>query len=184
MPVGMIEAYTQGTVAVQGSRRQVAQAKVMGGTLYWYEAGDQTAEVIRKVGEMNRRSQDLRPVWATVRGLMYEQTRRVFDAQGLPTRWPALSPRYAAWKARRFPGRGILVLTGDLVDSLTTEGSRGIFAVTPKGFTYGSTLPYFPAHQQGTRNMPRRRALVMLPTTRREIGRRVARYIKQGENFV
>jgi phage gpG-like protein len=82
---------------------------------------------------------------------------RVFAQQGSAEtgRWVALSPRYAAWKAKVRPGRPILVFDGDLRETMTSARS-GIFEVWDKGFTVGTDLPYARYHQDGTPTMPAR----------------------------
>src|SRR5512132_1125407 len=49
-----------------------------------------------------------------------------FSSQGseLGEPWQALSPKYAAWKAKRYPGKGILERTGEMRKSFNA-------AVTP-----------------------------------------------------
>lgn len=53
-----------------------------------------------------------------------EFIRRLFATEGASSGrgWPALSPAYAAWKRRHYPGRKIMVLTGRLRRSLTERG--------------------------------------------------------------
>lgn len=42
------------------------------------------------------------------------------DAEGNPNPpWAPLSARYAAWKARKYPGKGILEATGELREAAT-----------------------------------------------------------------
>lgn len=73
-------------------------------------------ETDRKLAAFELQLRDLRPFWPTVkrmwRGWMTEQ----FASQGafFGDPWAPLSARYAAIKAVKFPGRGILVAEGDL----------------------------------------------------------------------
>jgi phage gpG-like protein len=78
--------------------------------------------------------------------------------------WDALSPAYAAWKEKFFPGRKILELTGRLKGSLTWDGGPGPNAVyedSPTAMAWGTRVPYGRAHQYGVpdRNLPERRFL-------------------------
>jgi phage gpG-like protein len=69
--------------------------------------------------------------------------------------WAPLSPQYAAWKARHYPGKGTLELSGDLRDSLTKR-PFGIDVVKSDGMVIGTGVPYAPFHQKGTDTMPAR----------------------------
>ena len=73
-----------------------------------------------------------------------------FKRRGLPGRpWVPLSARYAAWKAQRRPGAGILEFDGDLEASMTTPRG-GVFKVTRTGFEVGTDVPYARFHQDGS----------------------------------
>lgn len=67
--------------------------------------------------------------------------------------WAPLSGPYAAWKARHYPGRPILVATGEMkartlsVDAWKIEGNRLIFDPDSDIWLY---------HQEGTRYIARR----------------------------
>ncbi|QIN94340.1 hypothetical protein SEA_ABBA_11 [Arthrobacter phage Abba] len=86
--------------------------------------------------------------------------KRAFDQQGTPETgaWAPLSPPYARWKAKRRPGRPILVFDGDLRESMTVPG-KGVFEVTGTQFVVGTAIDYAKYHQQGTPLMPARRLL-------------------------
>jgi hypothetical protein len=63
--------------------------------------------------------------------------------------WPDLSPGYAAWKARHFPGRKILELTRRLQNSLmpgaagtSGAGSDTVLRVRPTQLEIGTRVPY------------------------------------------
>ena len=95
---------------------------------------------------------DLRPFWKDIFAPKYFATvQDVFALQGQGRgaggrfaggRWAPLSPAYAAWKRRHFPGRTILVRTGRLRESVnwngTGLGAGGIFEAEP-GFAIAGT---------------------------------------------
>lgn len=95
-------------------------------------------------------------------GAMADYQKRVvnarqFKGQGSPEvggAWSPLSPRYAAWKAKKRPGAQILVFDGKLKNEMTTKA--GVFEVWSSGFTVGTDLFYARYHQNGTPNMPAR----------------------------
>jgi phage gpG-like protein len=75
-------------------------------------------------------------------------------------RWKALSPAYARWKARYFPGRKILELNGRMKDSLTIKGnSDNVLEINPDSLVVGTRVPYAIYHQTGTPKMPMRKII-------------------------
>jgi len=79
--------------------------------------------------------------------------------------WTPLTPHYAAYKTRKFGGRGILVASGALKASFT-GGAGSVLRPSPTGLVIGSSLPYARAHQTGTgpqsqgpKSLPKRRVL-------------------------
>jgi hypothetical protein len=59
---------------------------------------------------------DLRPFWPKLVPIFIRWMSEQFRTEGqfFGTPWQPLSPRYAAWKAARFPGKSILIAEGDL----------------------------------------------------------------------
>ena len=104
---------------------------------------------------------DLRPFWPKVVPLFIGWMREQFRTEGryFNTPWRPLSPAYAAWKQRHYPGRGILIAEGDLRRGASLPERRA----TPRSLTLtirwdkgGQTLdPNW--HQRGnTQGMPAR----------------------------
>lgn len=72
--------------------------------------------------------------------VIYPATREQFRAEGSPS-WPALSPSYAARKARLAPGAKILHLTGALEASLTDKAAAdALYRLEPLELEIGSAL--------------------------------------------
>lgn len=72
---------------------------------------------------------------------------RYYSGQGFASQggvfnnvWPSLNPLYAKQKAVDYPGRGILVKTGDMQRDF-------IYKATSKNVTISNTAPYFKYHQ-------------------------------------
>jgi phage gpG-like protein len=143
--------------------------KLLGGELIYRQKGDTIASMRRYLEGIKRRALNLAPVFLRFRDVWFEQNERVFAAEGLPTAWPALSPAYAAWKQRNFPGKTILRRTDRLFGSLTSMAPDTIFQATPRTLRMGSRVPYFMAHQVGAGNLPARPPLVLLPETFSEL---------------
>lgn len=75
-------------------------------------------------------------------------------------KWKPLSPEYAARKARKYPGRGILEATGLLSNSFRSKTQR---MGTVNRLTVYNTVPYFVFHQSSAprkSGLPRRATLV------------------------
>lgn len=88
---------------------------------------------------------------------------RIFTSQGASGRagrWPGLSPRYQAQKARRYPGRTILERTGRLRASLQVETGDSIVESSPGRLVLGTRVPYGRYHQKGE-GVPRRAPIDM-----------------------
>lgn len=99
-----------------------------------------------------RLMEDMRPVFQKIRYEFYEHMEDVFESEGaiLGERWTPLNRRYAAWKAKRFPGRKILERTGKLKRSLTGKGGAGAVVELDKDeLSIGTDVWYAHRHQEG-----------------------------------
>ncbi len=111
---------------------------------------------------------DLRPFWREyVAPKFFDTVKRNFDLEGGMSEaaggWAALSPAYAAAKARHYPGKPILQRTGHLYRSLQwlgeSVGPEGVFEAHETWARLGTSVPYGIYHQFGGRRLPRRRVL-------------------------
>ena len=115
-----------------------------------------------KLGRFADGIQDWRRFWREYfLPAFYRQVESNYRGEGsFVGGWAALSPAYAAWKARHAPGRGLLVLTDRLRQSLTWGGDApgpGGIAVAEKDYLIvGTSVTYAQYHQTGTSRMPRR----------------------------
>lgn len=125
--------------------------------------------------------QDLRPVWPAVSDYFHRFERAHFSTEGgsgASGKWKALSARYAEWKSLRFPGKGILELTGALKASLT--GGAGSRSVSERlRYTEESLVPYARYHATGTGTMPQRSPVSITEAQAREIGALVGRHVQK-----
>jgi len=82
-------------------------------------------------------------------------------ASGAHGKWKPLSPRYKAWKSKKYPGKKKMVLTGRLKKALTTnKGDLGYIASRYPGkmiFTWLIQIPYWIYHQKGSAPLPMRK---------------------------
>lgn len=74
------------------------------------------AEARRRTQIIATALNDLRPFWPITVRLVRGWWKHQFETEGAfaGSPWPPLSPAYAAMKARRHPGRGILHATGQM----------------------------------------------------------------------
>lgn len=117
--------------------------------------------------QFSKQISDWRRFWAEVFIPRYlNKVQQNFQSEGeLSTRagWPDLSPRYAAWKSRHFPGRLILERTRRLRNSLSFSGLGGgdqVLEARPTSLRLGTRVPYAKFH---TWDRP-----FMVPVTQRE----------------
>ena len=96
---------------------------------------------------------DLSPVLEQIADMLDESGERAFATSGASSggRWAALSSRYAAWKARHYPGQPILVATGALRASM-----GNVRIVGPRRLEWGTDDRKAKYHQAGTSKMPAR----------------------------
>jgi hypothetical protein len=102
--------------------------------------------------------EDMEPVFELFgHYLVSDHIAKQFKVQGNP-RWAALSPRYAAWKAKHYPDRPILVRTGGMRDGFTWEAKPKSLRIVNrvKAGQARSSKPRWVYHQDGTPTMPAR----------------------------
>lgn len=93
---------------------------------------------------------DYRPIWSVIEDDFYAQEKDQFKTEGSEggEKWQPLSPAYAGWKQRHFPGKPILQRSGDLEKSLTTgDDPNSVKIEGRKVLTLGTRLPYAIYHQ-------------------------------------
>ena len=102
---------------------------------------------------------DLQPFWRVVTPMVRRWWKAQFDTEGgfAGHAWTPLSPQYAAWKARHYPGKGILQATGQLKQAASRAQSYATpstltMIIDDAGPAHGPVLQY---HQEGE-GVPRR----------------------------
>lgn len=132
--------------------------------------------------QFNRFAQDLEDavaVWEAIADSLEDEVSRNFQTEGSSSgaRWHPLSRRYAKWKAKVYPGRGILEATGALRESFEQGGAGHVREIRPKKFIWGSTIDYGQYHQTGGDALPRRPILRVTADTREQWQRIVHRHL-------
>lgn len=99
-----------------------------------------------------RAIRDLRPLYEQVlEPDFYRMQASRFDSEGGAKKWAPLSPLYAAKKAKYFPGRRILELSGTLRDSLTRQGAAGqVRRLSATTMEIGTAVPFAATHHLGS----------------------------------
>lgn len=95
------------------------------------------------------------PIWDALADEFVAGEREVFARGASDKPWPALTPRYARWKAKHHPGP-LMVRTGRLRDSVTRR-PLGVEQLTGTTATLGTDVPY-------ARFNPNRRVVWMTKT--------------------
>lgn len=122
-----------------------------------------------------------RALWNVLADRFGALERRQFASEGRYSGgWQALSPDYAEWKERHYPGKPILERTGDLLRSLTVR-PFGVEVIEDRFMVLGSGIDYAEFHQAGGARLPRRRPVELPESERRDWTRRLQRFVVTGE---
>jgi hypothetical protein len=157
--------------------------KLLGGDLLYREPGQSLTTARETLRGIRRRALDLRRPFQMFRPIWQDSIRKVFAAEGLPAPWPELSPAYAAWKSKKYPGKPMMRATDRLYESLVADTRDTIWEATPRTIRFGTRVQYFGPNQRGvpSRNLPRRPTLVLLPEVFSELARMATWYVAHGE---
>ena len=108
---------------------------------------------------LGNKIKDFRPVWGKLRDDFYELEQAQFDSEGsrgLTGAWQSLSPQYASWKEKKYPGRPIMVLTGNLKESLTKANhTNAIYRAKPQSMEIGTNDKKAQWHFLGSGRLPK-----------------------------
>lgn len=138
-----------------------------------------TPEIMARLSAYGSLLKDFAPFLRSEAGQLRLAVKGRFDTQGGDVGgWKPLSSKYAAWKAKRYPGQPILVATGELRQSLVNEGGFGaIEVVSAFELRFGTEVKHAKYHQFGTGKMPARRILAMDEAARQGMAERLRSYM-------
>lgn len=120
-------------------------------------------KAIKRMQAMEKRSEDFRAIFKWAKRELKKANELNFTSAGLPVGfWSPLNPRYASWKATKFPGAPYLVQSGKLFKSLR-ELNGAANTIGMKKASFGTDIEYAKFHQYGTSKMPKRK-IVYEPT--------------------
>lgn len=147
-------------------------------------------QVSRMLDGVDYRAQDMRPVWQIIADDFYRLEEEQFATEGrFAGGWAELSPVYKAWKARHYPGKPILELTGKLKNALTTSNAPGsIYDLQRDYMMVGASrkeIPYGVYHQTGWRSpqrqIPARPPIALPEETKQRWVAIIHAYLKGGD---
>jgi hypothetical protein len=116
---------------------------------------------------------DLTEFWEKyARKVVVQEIATIFATEGRGT-WPNLSPEYAKWKARAYPGKTILRRTDMYFRASTRKGAKGnlyeadkdsmTWGVEPEVFESVTGAPYPEYLERGVMGMGKRKGLFAIP---------------------
>lgn len=134
-------------------------------------------EFEKKLAELQVYLRDLRPFWPLLVPLFIGWMGAQFATEGGwgGQAWAPLSPAYAAYKSRVYPGRSILIREG----GLRRAASEPRRTVTPRTLTLTIDDPVAGYHQDGTDKMPARPLIPqsLPPSATREVEAAATEYV-------
>lgn len=114
----------------------------------------------REISRFSNGVSDFRVVAPSILTALRSIVADQFASQGRGL-WRPLSKRYAAQKARKYPGKTILRRTDRMYDSLVKRTASSIVSINKNELTYGTSVPYASFHQAGTKKMPARKIIAL-----------------------
>jgi len=115
--------------------------------------------VQRVLRTVDTKIKNFRPIWDDVGDYVRGVFKRQFSSQGASGQtgaWEPLTPAYAKWKEKNYPGRPILVMTGQLKRSVIQKGSSGnIYKKTKNKLVMGTENKLGIIHHKGYRKRGR-----------------------------
>lgn len=121
---------------------------------------------------------DFRPAFEEMRTDFMQVETEQFATEGGRSGqpWPPLSPTYAAWKAKHYPGAPILQLTRTMLAQLSA-GTGMQIDMQPMSLRMTPLVPWAKWHQTGTARMPARPPVVLTETDKTRWMKILHRYV-------
>lgn len=135
--------------------------------------------VNRQLVRFGEHAGDARPALRSIASFMRLTELQRFDRQG--PGWARLKPATVERKVRAGLDPRILRATEEMRQSLVGRGTGHVEEVTAASLRFGTTVPYAKFHQTGTSRMPQRRVVDFTEAQKREITKRLQRWIVTGE---
>jgi len=120
-------------------------------------------KIVTILSRIKTRVKNLSPAFRNIANSFRDIEKKTFEGQGRPVGWKPLDPKYAAWKAKNYPGKPIMVLTGDLKKSLTSKGGDHVEIISPHELEIGTRDKLGLFHQKGAGRLPVRKNISPTP---------------------
>jgi len=138
---------------------------------------DKTIVHLKDIAE---RMNNLEPVFDRFGQYMVrEHIPMQFERKGTPRRWAPLSPAYARWKQRHYPGRPLLVLSGKMRRLFKYRAGPRSLRIDNRRRAGNARL--FDIHQFGASRAPAR-PMIQVTETDRDVFREMVREHVAGES--
>jgi phage gpG-like protein len=133
----------------------------------------------RSLSRFGEHAKDLSEPFREIVKDFYKVEKKQFESEGGygSGGWQPLSPRYAAWKAKKHPGRPLMVVSGLLKESLLGENPYSIENVTPKSMEVGTVVNFAIYHQKGTSKMPARQLIQLTDADKKRWVKYIQKYL-------
>lgn len=133
-------------------------------------------QAVADIYEMRARMEDLSPVMEKAGQILEEEVLRHLDNQESPRgMFVALTPKYAAWKAKHYPGKTILRASDDMRKSVSSDHTTFSAEAGPVGIAYAAVHNY-----GGGNNIPQREYAWIADETGQELEELTIDYIMEG----
>lgn len=155
----------------------------MGRNVIRFTGADDYLAISDRFTAMALRARDVSPAWRLWGDDVVVAFTEQFVTEGarlLERVWDPLSPRYAAWKERHFPGQTILRRTDAMMHGFTGR-PMAVERIEPHSCAFGSNRKPAIWHQKGTRRMPARPIARATSGLKRSASRHIKRHIVRGD---
>lgn len=135
-----------------------------------------------RMDRMFEAASNFAPVFRWAQQELGKMNRDNFTSAGLPVGgWSPLKPRYAAWKARNYPGAPIMVQSGRLFRAVGLMNGAGTrIGLTRAEFVVD--VEYASFHQYGTTKMAKRQIVLDTPIFALALARKAKSHITDAAN--
>jgi phage gpG-like protein len=140
-------------------------------------AGDE--QLKRSFSRFGEQAKDLSEPFREIVKDFHKIEKKQFESEGGygSGGWQPLSPRYAEWKAKKHPGRPIMVLSGLLKESLLGDNPYSVENITPKSMEVGTVVNFAIYHQKGTSKMPARPLIQLTDADKKRWVKYIQKYL-------
>lgn len=137
-------------------------------------------KIIDRLQDLAKNIEDMTPVWNRFEKYYLKKVKDSgFGGRGafLGEKWPKYTKKYLKWKKKKYPGKGMLVLTGKLKNAATggndyeSKKSKKQLTMKIHNIPYANKMHYQrPYWLQRNEQLPKRAILWLLAEIKKTIG--------------